>query len=404
MKSTLVVGLCLAASITFAQYAHDKGYFINNNGERVECLIRRLDGAYNPKKLEYKLNDKSNPIVLNVSEVSEFGVTGEAVFVRATVDIDRSGSNVNKLSQWRNPEWSNETVFLKVLVKGQANLYLYKEDGLTRFFFNTVGSNIEQLVYKPYLSKANQMAYNKLYLQQLQQSLKCDKMPQKIDVPYQLKPLVNIFLQFNKCVGIETEVQLAEKKAPVTLSISIRPGVNYSIFTSTASVGNQEFRANFKSKATFRAGAEYELYPSFNNRNKRWSVVVEPNYRNYSDEFTEANQTYRVKYSSIEIPIGLRRYFYLSDSKAIFLNVFLLYDFPVGDSGGKIPTNFITNYVFEYTFRDNWAGYAAGIGFMARRFFGETRFYSNRNPTKGFASIASNFSNVALVFGYRLVR
>lgn len=397
--------LALTATSVFSQYNWDKGYFINNKGERTECLIRRLDGAYNPKKIEYKLNETSNPVVLGILDVSEFGIIGEERFIRATVNIDRSSSDLNKASASRNPDWSNETLFLKPLITGEANLYVYKEDGLTRFFFNNRSSEIEQLVYKAYFPYPNQVAYNKSYLEQLQRTLSCDKMPQKIDVPYQAKPLENLFKRYNECMGVVPTEAGDAKKAPVTANINLRPGINYSTLAVTAKVGaGQRFTGNFRSKPTFRAGVELEIFPSFNNRNKRWSILFEPNYRNYQDEFTENDRTYTAKYSSIEIPLGLRRYFYLANNKAIFLNINIVYDYPSNKSGGQIPSNFITNAVFDYQIVNSGAVYAAGLGFSAKRIFGEVRLYSNRNPTRGSTTFDSDFANAALVLGYRLLK
>jgi hypothetical protein len=314
--------LALTATSAFSQYNWDKGYFVNNNGERTECLIRRLDGAYNPKKIEYKLNETSSPVVLGILDVSEFGIIGEERFIRATVNIDRSSSDLNRATVSRNPDWSNETLFLKPLITGEANLYVYKEDGLTRFFFNTLTTEIEQLIYKAYFPYPNQVAYNKTYLEQLQRTLSCDKMPQKIDVSYQAKPLENLFKRYNECMGVVPTEAGDERNAPVTANVNFRPGINYSTLSVTAKVGSgQMFTGNFRSKPTFRVGVELEIFPSFNNRNKRWSILLEPNYRNYQDEFTENDRTYTAEYSSIEIPLGLRRYFYLANNKALFLNI-----------------------------------------------------------------------------------
>jgi hypothetical protein len=402
MKLTISIVLVLVAvHYGFSQYAYDKGYFINNSGERTDCLIRRLDGEYNPKKVEYKTDERSTSITLGVTDVSEFGITGEAVFIRATVNMDRSRSDLNKATSGRNPEWSSETLFLKILVAGEANLYIYKEDGLTRFFYNTRVTEIEQLVYKAYYPYPNQVAYNRAYLEQLQRTLICDKMPQKINVPYQAKPLESLFRKYNECKGVSSDYVVTETKAPVTASISFRPGFNFSSFTATAKAGIQEFTADFNSKLTFRAGVELEIFPSFNNRNKKWSLTVEPNYHYYNDEFTEDDKTYTVRYSAIEIPLGLRRYFYLPKNKAIFLNINLVYDFPLSNSGGQIPSNFITGAVFEYQIVSSMAAFAGGIGFSVRKFFGEFRAYSYRDLTEGSATFGSSFSNVAFILGYR---
>jgi hypothetical protein len=227
-------------------------------------------------------------------------------------------------------------------------------------------------------------------------------MPAKINVLYEAKPLINLFEKYNECMGAGPVEVVKENKAPFTLGISFRPGFNFSSFTATAKAGVQQFTADFSPKLTYRAGAELEVFPFFINRNKKWSLTIEPNYHYYTDEYVENEKTYSVDYASIEIPIGIRRYFYLPNNRAIFLNVNLVYDFPIGNSGGQIPSNFITDAVFEYQLVSQKGTFAGGIGFLVRRFFGEFRGYSYRNLTEGSATFSSSFANVAVILGYRL--
>ncbi len=394
---------CTFTSPALSQYSFDKGYYINNDGERKEGWIRRLDGVFNPKRIEFKESEEAQAIALLPVVVKEFGITGEAVFIGATVNLDRSSSDLNRASFSRNPEWSHEALFLKIVVRGAATLYEYREDGLTRYFFSVNDSPIEQLVYKVFYPKSDQIAYNKLYLVQLEQSLNCDKMPQKIDVPYQLKPLTALFRKYNECMGVLVEVA-EEKKEQANITINLRPGVNLSVATARAHVGAQVIGAYFSSKVTGRLGFELEIFPSFNNRNRRWSVFIEPNYRYYDDEFTKDGRTYTIKYTSVEAPVGIRRYFYFSDHMAVFLNAGLVFDYP-RNSSGTIPTNFISGLVVNYEMVSTPFSYTAGIGVSGGRFLGELRFYTIREPgANGNGGVSVDFSNAALVLGYRLLR
>ncbi|MCK6617929.1 MAG: PorT family protein [Cyclobacteriaceae bacterium] len=397
--------ILLINTFVFAQYSWDKGYFINNDGARVECLIKRLDGAYTPKKIDYKLSENDAPSELKPHDIREFGVADEGVFVSATVSIDRSSSNLNQAGNNRNPEWSRETLFLKIIADGQATLYVYRTDGFTRFFYKMGDGEIEQLVYKVYYVNANQVAYNKTYLMQLQDALKCKDIPENITVPYQATPLENLFKKYNKCVGAVSTPEVAEKKVPVIVNLNFRTGINFSKFTATAIVGpGQVFTGNFDSKVTPRIGFELEIYPAFNNRNKRWSILFEPNYRTYSDEYTGDDGLYKVSYSSIEIPLGIRKYFYLPSKNSIFVNLHVVFDAPISNSGGQIPTDFFTGYIVEFDIGKSGVGYSAGIGFATKRFFSEVRYYLNRENAESSAQVSSEFSNTALVLGYRLVK
>ena len=66
--------------------------------------------------------------------------------------LDRSSDDENKLTTDRLSTWTQEELFLEVLLEGDANLYLLQDKNLTRFFFNTIlQDSIQQLVYKRYL-------------------------------------------------------------------------------------------------------------------------------------------------------------------------------------------------------------------------------------------------------------
>jgi len=58
----------------------------------------------------------------------------------------------------------------------------------------------------------------------------------------------------------------------------------------------------------------------------KWSIFIEPTYKNYQAEQEEPDQVVVVDYESIEIPIGLRHYFFLNDNSKLFLNAAVVID------------------------------------------------------------------------------
>lgn len=56
MKTILIFTLTILSINTFAQ-DFEKGFYIENNGKRVDCLIKNIDWLYNPESFEYKLNE-----------------------------------------------------------------------------------------------------------------------------------------------------------------------------------------------------------------------------------------------------------------------------------------------------------------------------------------------------------
>jgi hypothetical protein len=54
MKNQLLYLFLFISSICFSQKNFLKGYYIDNTGNKTECLVRNLDWSYNPKSIEVK--------------------------------------------------------------------------------------------------------------------------------------------------------------------------------------------------------------------------------------------------------------------------------------------------------------------------------------------------------------
>lgn len=128
-------------------------------------------------------------------------------YKRFKVNIDRTSDNINILSTNKNPIWKEEILFLKLLIEGDATLYSYLQENLTRYFYETKNIKLEQLVYLKYLSdETNQEIYsstdnikeNNQYRQQLYNNVKCDNISESDlkKVTYRKSSLVKYFSKY----------------------------------------------------------------------------------------------------------------------------------------------------------------------------------------------------------------
>ena len=148
--------VCIALSSAFlfapmlaeAQVRFEKGYVIDSAGNQLDCLIKNVDWNRNPDKIYYKLTTDSPVLEGDVSTIKEFKVDGYERHVSSAVKIDRSSTVLSSLTVSRHPQWSQEKLFLKVLVEGRAVLYQYFSSNLRRFFYSVNEKPIEQLVSK----------------------------------------------------------------------------------------------------------------------------------------------------------------------------------------------------------------------------------------------------------------
>jgi hypothetical protein len=278
-----------------AQVTFDKGYFIDNNGQRVECLIKNKDWAFNPIDFEYKLSESEATKLVTISDVKEFSLYNTSKYIRANVKIDMSGTQIQNLSKQVAPEWEENTVFLKLLVEGTANLYYWVKGEKPRFFYSLKDSTIEQLVYKAFITKTDKTGENRQYISQLHMMVNCQGLElSKIQssVNYKIQDLTSYFQENNACAKGEV---LQEQPKQGSLDIHLRPGIDFSTVATY-----------------FRAGLQIEKILPY-NRNK-WSVYLEPTY--LGDKTTDF---------TFQIPAGVRYYLFLAKSAKLFISPIVLF-------------------------------------------------------------------------------
>ncbi|MCD8541001.1 MAG: hypothetical protein LRY55_15520, partial [Leadbetterella sp.] len=130
---------CLSASLCNAQITYEKGYFVDNDGRKKNCLIRNVEWLNNPVKFEYKLTENAEKQVAVIDSVAEFGSEGSFKYIRRYAVIDTSSTtNLKFASVNRNPEYRSSG-FLKVLEEGDASLYTYRFGVETRYFYSFEG-------------------------------------------------------------------------------------------------------------------------------------------------------------------------------------------------------------------------------------------------------------------------
>ncbi|HSN49765.1 MAG TPA: hypothetical protein VLR52_00940, partial [Bacteroidales bacterium] len=108
---TLVV-LIFIVILANGQAKFDKGYYIDNQNVKIECLIKNIAWMKTPEEFTYKLSELSEPLTASPSNVKEFGIYDGNRFISAEVMIDVSSDDSQNLSDQRNPIWSKQKMFL----------------------------------------------------------------------------------------------------------------------------------------------------------------------------------------------------------------------------------------------------------------------------------------------------
>ncbi len=413
MRKIVLLLSVIIASDCYSQIVFERGYFIDENDQRTDCLIKNLDWKNNPTAFNYRLSDTAEILLADIQTVKEFAIINGSRYIRAIVQIDRSSDDPSQLSADRNPVFFwYEPLWLKVLVEGRASLFQYKEESLTRYFFQVGDSAIRQLVYKRYVHKV----YNRYIAEAVDKTLVLEndefRMQLFLDthynditmddlrlIRYTEKDLTRHFVKYNQ-FSDPGFVYVKQKKD--FFNLALRPGLSVKSLEIERNV-SEPLHTDFDTRFNFRLGVETEFILPF-NKNK-WTIIAEPTYQYYQSETSSLADNVsggiintRADYKSIELPIGLRHYFFLKNESVIFVNASYILDYSIHSvveftrSDGSLLNSLVV---------DSRNNLAAGIGYKYKgRYILEFRYHTNRHILGDQVFWSSDYKNLSLVFGF----
>jgi len=393
MKTKFVALLMGVTLLSYSQVKYEVGYFISNDGQRTECLIKNRDWKNNPVDFAYRFSESDEPKTGLIENVIEFGLKDQSKFRRFTVDIDRSSDLIDQLDKNRNPKWSKESVYLKILVTGSASLYSYVDPNIIRFFYSIGDGQVQQLVSKRYKNENGDMMINSSFRQQLWTDVKCgsDDLNSVSDLEYRVNNLVHYFSKYNLCMGSDFKVQAIKQ---LHFKLKVVPGLDFS--KADYSSSPKYFDVDFGTKVGVRFGLEAELVLPFNNG--RWGVLAEPVYHEFFKSATTKSglNTMEIKYRVIEFPVGLRHYFFLNKSSNIFVNLHyvpaLSWDFQSYIDKGD------PQLIILYSRQS----FSAGFGFGYKRATIEVRTYTGQELALAMPS-TSKLVRTEILVGFKIL-
>lgn len=403
MIQKLLVTFCLLVfSIAHSQIKYEQGYIIDLNGRKSEVLIQNAEWKANPSFVNYKTTLNGDVRKATINDIKEFKV-GNFHYVTFKVDVDQSSHITRDLSVDRNPEFKEETLFLRKLVEGPANLFVLDGSNIL-YFYSTREKPIEQLISKRY-NVNRRIARNSQFRQQLLSGLQCEGMDltdvQNLD--YRRDSLINYFVQYNSCVD-ETYVYEHIKREG-DFNFYFKGGVQFANLTVERGLNAKGVEM---SGMGYRASVGLEYVFPF-NRNK-WAAYFEPAYRTFSGdkELTAVfNADLSAKYSSVELGLGVRHYFFLNEDSKLFLNLAYVYDVPVGSEVLFANTNRNMDPILTDFNSSPYVNIGVGLNFK-NKYLIEARYGINQEfngflevPENYYLDWRSKYSAVTLLVGYR---
>jgi len=408
MKNNFYITIFLLIyNFVSAQTNFEKGFYLDNNNNKIEGFIKNTDWKNNPNSFEFKESENSETKIISIDYAKEFEISEICRYVRADIDIEKSSNKLQHIGSDKDPQFTNERVFLKQLVYGSSNLYKFEENGLEKFFYSVNNSPIKQLIFIKYkaTSENNQGKYssgdvliNDLFKRQLWTDVKCETTTQQNikSTNYTETDLTKYFTKYNACKGDPVVTKIKAKK----ISHNLKAAVMYNNSSLSVDSYSPSYSPDFKNSG-FGFGLEYELILPFNNN--KWGITFEPSYNNFKDEQTTPPSSLsgssiiaKTTINYFQLPLGIRHYFFLNKNSKIFLNAVA--------NVRVIPRK---KYTVEFSNKNHY-DYASttfspafGIGYAYRKISGEVRYYLTSDITAA-SNINMDFTNTSFILRYEL--
>lgn len=400
-KISFVIVLFLSIQI-YAQIKFESGYLIDNFGVRKTCLIKNMDWAKNPEEFEYKLSENGEIQKGNLLNVNEFGTDEGNKYIKMVFEFDKSTDIASKLSNNGTPEFAIKTGYLKVLIEGKINLYVYNSGGIARYYVIKEGEMLETLVYKKYRVSELRYKENNMFRNQLWNLVKDNdfKLKEIEKLSYNYNEISKLILKYNQ--QNSNLVMDNTNKSKSILNFYLKTGLNSSSLELSNPVVNGNYK--YENATSIYLGLEAEFILGI-NKNK-WALLIDPSFSSFKGTVKNANGEPQsiIDYASIDIPLGIRYNMYINENSRIFINTFYLFDFPTKlDAKLKTSSGFIG-------YNDlNWQGSTTdyepifGLGYNYKnKLSAEVRYCFNNDLLNRLRFYDTKYSTLSIIFGYRI--
>ncbi|MEP0368892.1 MAG: hypothetical protein ABJN36_05250 [Cyclobacteriaceae bacterium] len=366
----------------------------------------------NPTSFEYRETETAPIKTAHIDEIRTFQVGKSHKYTKYVVDLDRSvTAPVGALDASSQPQFSKEILFLRVLLEGPATLFKYATEDFEKYFISLNESMIVPLIYKKYAtagttsSAAPIVMENKAFQNQLHQYLPCNCITyfETLNMRYHIADLSSYVKRYNKCIGSNSTAYKTNVNKEYS-TFRIKAGPNYSWFWAKTekTARTAGAKLDFDGALNLRFGCEFEFKLPIEKAHV--GFVIDPSFHVYKgkSEYQTGNPTQptrpvKLKYQSLEIPLGFRYWHEIDQNISFFANAFMVFDraFDLTMKISTAPTVYAGDHI---SFNTAW-----GVGAQYKYKFGlEVRYQPHRNPMSDYSTWTSDYNSIALLLSYRV--
>lgn len=318
--------------------------------------------------------------------------TSALKYIKEHVKIDLSSDEISSLTHNKRAVFKEKELFLKVLVEGKASLYSYEDGSIKKYFYKKDSSQVNQLIFKKYLTADGKIDENNMFRQQLWTTLNCKDLSIKNvqNINYDESDLVDFFIKYNNCENAQSNVFKKDQKKSL-FNLTIRPGIDLSSLELLYSGQNYDKQSSI---IGFRFGIEAELVMPF-HKNK-WSVLLEPVYQSFKYDKEVYGQNMLVESKSITLPVGIRHYFFINNKSKVFVNGSYV-------MGISLDSKIDFDNGEDLEIKTNKGNLAFGVGYNFKsKYSVEIRYLTNTDLIDGSTNWESNYNALSFILGYSI--
>lgn len=385
LYSFLLIVFAFTSTIK-GQPLFEKGYYIDNQNIRYEGFIDRTNLTSEAPFISFKSSKKSDALKLYADSISEIFVSGIQIKTYL-VSVDTSALSV---SNFREPVFVEDEVFLFGLIIGETSLFEYRTDEKSLFFIQeNSGSTPSQLIRKIYIGENGKVYSNNTFRDQID-SLTAN-LSIKIDseqINYTKESLIDLTKHLNSSIASTFEDFTSKAVlSPRYLNIGLFTGIRFTRLISRETITDAIY-FDLSDASFSNLGVELEyLIPNVKNRVSffgRGEIAFGK--QSGEDIFPSGLQEVTVNTDYLFLTMGFRGYVPIFKSSKIYADLAMSKPFKFSDG---INVRHEVRQDFEYQYSNFIPSFGVGITSF-NRFSLESRFeFINKELTAN-----NDFNNI----------
>ncbi len=402
MKLVLVFFFCfLMTPFLMAQVKFEEGYLVDLDGDTLRVFVEVQSWTKNPDEVIYRQNAEATTERAGPATVQAFCVEG-LKFASKVIEVDITPEDVREVGNSLDAKIVRRNVFLKVLVEGEATLYLYDDNRRRKFYYSVGEGEVTPLVYRRLAYSGETVRENNSYQTQLNHVVNCNKTQKEVEnVDYNLNSLVRYFQEYNECKGTAQMSYLRNNRFK-QFHVYLKGAVGMmSADLLILSRRSNSFETEISGEPLYSFGLESEY--SWSSKKKRFSVILSAGYQQFTFEDLRATDSLSMEGKFIQIGVGTRYSIHFNESARWFASAGYAHYLSAGAGYTYRDDEFLRNPSDVEFDLNSGPGYFLGTGVELRnRFLVQVRYDARIEKENDYVLRNPTFSTFSIDLGYRL--